>query len=242
MKIVLKLLSYIALAVVLIALCLGVVIGFIILSELILAPDGYLFYEHGQFSGAIMIIWLMLPVILLSSFLIAKLKIATLKHIEEVEELVFFWNRLGKFRIAAVVVWVIGLYCCFANVTYVTDSEIIRHTPLNPAGTHYEYSDVEKIETGFGNKKIAFLEYKKRGSFYYKITLDSKDIIFHTPSVNGEIERYEEDSYLELEDFDSRLVALDIPKQASADGYEKCYFEKEFVDRFLRIINNTKEG
>ena len=56
------------------------------------------------------------------------------------------------------------------------------------------------------------------------------------PSINGDIERYVNDSYLELEDFDQKLVSLGIPKKASTDGYDNCDLDKQYVERFLRII------
>ena len=103
-------------------------------------------------------------------------------------------------------------------------------------GTEYRYSEVEHIETGFGSRALAFCEYKEKGSFYYIITLDGKENVFHAPTVNGDIERYQEDSYLELEEFDKALVGLNIPKDANSEGIEKCNYDKEYVDRFLRII------
>lgn len=63
--------------------------------------------------------------------------------------------------------------------------------------------DVEKIVTGFGTKRFAFVEYHKKGNFYYQISIDGKDIVFQTPSVN---ESVYEDSYLELEEFKEKYI------------------------------------
>ena len=60
--------------------------------------------------------------------------------------------------------------------------------------------------------------------------------MFHTPSVNDEIRRYVDDTYLELEDFDQNLVQLGVSKSSSSEGYENCDLDKKYVDRFLRII------
>ena len=103
-------------------------------------------------------------------------------------------------------------------------------------GTTYEYSQIEEINTGFGNENFAIAEYKKKGNFFYQIKLDGKTITFHCPSVNEEIERYQEDSYLELEEFDQKLVNLGVPKRADESGYENCDLDEIFVERFLRII------
>ena len=60
-------------------------------------------------------------------------------------------------------------------------------------------------------------------------------MVFHVPSVNSDIERYE-DSYLELEELDIALQKYNIPKESSPEGYENCDFDQVYVDRFLRII------
>ena len=99
-----------------------------------------------------------------------------------------------------------------------------------------EYSDVKSIKTGFGNKNISIAEYKKKGQFFYQVEINGKTITFHAPSTNEKIKRYEEHTYLELEEFDQALVELGIPKEADKEGWEYCDFDKEYVDRFLRII------
>ena len=95
---------------------------------------------------------------------------------------------------------------------------------------------MESIKTGFGSRNISIAEYKKKGNFFYQIVVGSKTVTFHVPGVNEEIERYEEDTYLELEEFDQALTRLHIPKEADKTGWENCDLDKEYVDRFLRII------
>lgn len=63
-------------------------------------------------------------------------------------------------------------------------------------------------------------------------------IIFNVPSTNERIERYEDDSYLELEEFDDRLMEYGI-KKITHDEYAKaCDLDRQFCDRFMRIIKN----
>lgn len=95
---------------------------------------------------------------------------------------------------------------------------------------------MKSIKTGFGNKNMSIAEYKKKGSFFYQVEINGKTITFHAPSTNEQIKRYEEHTYLELEEFDQALVELGIPKKADKKGWENCDFDKEYVDRFLRII------
>ena len=103
-------------------------------------------------------------------------------------------------------------------------------------GVEYKYSDADSIRTGFGDKNISLAEYKRKGSFYYQIEINGQTVTFHAPTVNEQIERYEEHTYLELEEFDQALTTLGIPKEADEKGWENCDFDKEYVDRFLRII------
>jgi len=185
---------------------------------------------------AVIAVMVMIPVILLCVLVVAKIRRKSAEEMEDVNDALFIWNHLGKWRPAAIVTWLIALYCCITNFNAVTEDKIICYSPWNPMGIEYEYSDVKSIKTGFGNKNISIAEYKKKGSFFYQVEINGKTITFHAPSSNERIKRYEEHSYLELEEFDQALVALGIPKEADKKGWENCDFDKEYVDRFLRII------
>lgn len=222
-----------------IAIVVGIfaVVGIFILNEKILVPDNYLFYEHNPIAGKMMIILIMIPAFLICLLIMAKLSKKKPQEVEDMNDIVFIWNHLGKIRPVIIILWIVGLYCCMTSRTIVTEDEIICCSPINPKGTSYEYSEVESIKTGFGNKSFAFVEYKQIGEFYYQLELAGKTITLHHPNVNPDIKRYEEDTYLELEEFDQALVRIGIPKNASAEGYENCDLDKQYVDRFLRIIN-----
>lgn len=212
------------------------IIGVTVLGEKIIAPEDYLFYEYGPIAGFVMILLVVIPVILLCLLLVAKIQRKSLEEMEKMNDILYIWNHLGKWRPAIMVLWIVALYICLTSVTYVTQDEIIHYSPVHPLGTTYEYSQIEEINTGFGNENFAIAEYKKKGNFFYQIKLDGKTITFHCPSVNEEIERYQEDSYLELEEFDQKLVNLGVPKRADESGYENCDLDEIFVERFLRII------
>ncbi|MCI9168594.1 MAG: hypothetical protein HFH01_10510 [Dorea sp.] len=85
------------------------------------------------------------------------------------------------------------------------------------------------------------MEYQKRGNFYYQVSLDGKKIVFSTSDINENIARYDDETYLELEDFDRRLTALGIPKQADEKVFEDCDLDVEYVERFRRIIAYCRE-
>ena len=214
------------------------VVGVMRLLEKLTAPENYLFFEYHPVAGIVLIWLVMIPVILICLLLATKISGKDKKQMEKMNDMVYIWNHLGKWRGIVIVLWVVGSYCCVTNVNFVTEDSIICCTPLCPKGIVYEYSDIEYISTGFGDKNFAIAEYKRKGEFFYQITLDGRTITFHVPSANEDIERYQEDSYLELEEFDQALMKLGIPKNASEKGYENCDFDQEFVDRFLRIINS----
>lgn len=207
-------------------------------TEKLLAPENFLFYEHHPVAGEL-IVWLaMIPVILVVLLVIAKLTKKTEKEMDQMGDFMSLWNALGKFKWAAIFVWLIAVYCCITSVTFVTEDTIIYHSPIQPMGVAYDYSDIEKITTGFGDGNFSFVEYKKKGSFYYQLEADGKTMIFHQPTTNEDIERYVNDTYLELEEFDQRLIDFDIPKERDSNGYENCYLDERYVDRFVRIIEN----
>lgn len=201
-----------------------------------MVPEDYLFVEQGPITGVVLIWLVMIPVILLCVLAVMKIRRKTMEEMEDLNDILFIWNHLGKWRPIAAVVWLIAVYCCVINFTAVTAERIICYSPWNPMGTEYAYSDVESIRTGFGSKNISLAEYKKKGSFFYQIEIDGRTITFHAPGTNEDIERYEEHTYLELEEFDQALVKLGIPKEADKTGWENCDFDQEYIDRFLRII------
>ncbi len=210
----------------------------LILTELIMTTNDYLFYEHNQFWGEFLIFLSLFPSIFLSVFLMKKFNLSTQRQLEKNEYAIRFWKRLGLFKIPLIVIYLLLFYVSFTNVTLVTDNEIIVKTPFNPVGKSYLYCEVEEIYAGFGDKVIACNEYEEKGNFYYQITLDGKKIVFVTPSVNPKIERYEDDAYLELEEFDQKLTMLKIPKTSSTKYGENNYYDDDIIERFLRIINN----
>lgn len=226
--------------VIILAVVLGLAAVMVLFSttERLLAPEGFLFYEHHPIVGKFLVWLVMIPVILLILLITAMLTKKSRKEMEQRSDLLFLWNVLGKFKWVAILVWLIAVYGCITSVTFVTKDTVVYHSPMKPLGIVYNYSDIEKINTGFGDSSFAFLEYKKKGSFYYQLEVDGKTIVFHQPTTNEEIERYTEDTYLELEEFDQRLVNLEIPKFGDSKGHENCYLDEWYIDRFVRITEN----
>lgn len=148
------------------------------------------------------------------------------------------WSERKKHCIAFLLAVLFTGYYFITSVTYVTPDTITSRTLLNPFGTTYNLEEIEKIETGFGDSDGGFFtpEYQKLGTFYYKVYVGGKAFVFHSTWPNMNIERYEEDAYLELEEFDQKLESLGIPKEGNPDGAGLCDMDQYYVERFLRII------
>lgn len=203
-------------------------------EKLLLSPD-YLFYESTPLFSLLLAPLLIVPSLFLSYCIVYYLKMKIFSIKDDYLHIVWFLKVLGKWNIAIVFCWFIITYAAFTSFTYVTNDKIVVIKPWDLQGQEYTYLDVEGIETGFGNKKFSFYEHEEEGNFYYKISVGGETIVFHMTSVNPSVERYE-DTYLELEEFDEALMKHMIPKEASSEGYDKCNFDKRYVDRFLRII------
>lgn len=201
-----------------------------------LLPDRWLFFEYSPLAGFALIWLIVIPLFLVCWMAMDYFKSKIIGDVEEVQVIKQSLSEGGIGRIILPLAWVFAIYLCCSSFTVVTPEKIIRHTPINPSGREYAYTDVEKVETGFGTKSFALYDYKKEGNFYYIITVNGKEIVFSQPTVNENEERFE-DSYFELEEFDIALMENGIKKESSREGFEDCGYEKWYVDRFLRIID-----
>lgn len=212
------------------------VIALFILLNMVLehfmAPKDYLFFETSMIPTKLMICSIAILLITIIGIILKKFKI---ERSENLDVYIDLWN---KFKVIWIVLFIIISYWFLTSVTFVTKDRIIYRDPLHPSGISYNYSDVTKIETGFGNKNFSLVDYKRKGQFYYRIYVGNKKFTFSVPSTNEHIEKYENDSYLELEDFDNQLMKYDIEKITDNEYAKACDLDKQFCDRFTRIINN----
>lgn len=250
-----------------IACILGIVLIVLLMIQLdkIFAPQDWLFSQRKPWAETLLLFLIMIPLLFFVSLLLVWLPRKFRKRssstagnlvgpfnedndrttgVENGEVEVLGWLSFRKYWYLFVLVWMIAGYFCLTSVTYVTEDQIIVHSPFCPQGKSYSYEDVTKVETGFGQKALSLHRDRRRGNFSYRITVDRKKIVFMQPSVNEQITRYEEETYLELEEFDQRLMQLGVDKESDETGYEDCDFDKQYVDRFRRIINNrsAKKG
>lgn len=199
----------------------------------LLAPDKFLFYETHQIPFTIYIFAIMGIAGL--GFLMAKQVIDNFKEIKNYRPNI---KKCVKVLILLVVLWCASSYLCLMNTVFVTEDSIIVHSPINIKGKVYSYNEVEKVITGFGDGGLALFDYQKKGNFYYKVKVDGKTLLFTGGTPSEDIQRYTDDTYLELEEFDQKIMELGAKKESSEENYEDCFMDQEYVDRFLRIINN----
>lgn len=148
---------------------------------------------------------------------------------EEIDEDMRFL-LIKKKKIYAVVLIFI-FYIVITSVTFVTDNKIEYHSPLRPQGITYSYSDVTEVKTGFSSA------YLFKGDFYYKACFNGKWINLSNTSINDKVNKYE-DSYMELEDLDKRLMAYKPEKQSSFKHLNTDDYEQVYIDRLTEIIEN----
>jgi len=154
----------------LLALILGLaaIVGVMSLVPEFMVPKDYLFLEQGPITGVILIWLVMIPAILLCSLLILRISKKSAEEMEDVNDILLIWNLLKKWRPLVIFAWLIALYCCITNFTAVTADKIICYSPIHPAGIAYEYSDVESIQTGFGNKYFSIAFASNIRIYYHK--------------------------------------------------------------------------
>lgn len=209
----------------------------VLVNDLIIvlfAPDEWLFFEFQGSGDLLLILITELPFMGAILYLVERIR-----HVPETQsnDLAMIFGFFWKHKWISAAVWCLLFYYAIVNVTFVTPDKIYCHSTFHPTGVSYLYEEITQVKTGFGEKNFAFREYKKKGNFSYRISLGDKEVIFSQPSTNENIERYE-DTYLELEEFDKKVMSFGAPKEGSEKHYDACDMDKRYVDRFLRIIRN----
>lgn len=202
---------------------------FAMMQHLILtkiAPDDVIFVEMPRLMG----------------YLFMLINVAFLAFIGEVIHRKFkkVKSFAPRFIFCGVVVYVLSMYIIMTSVVAVTDSHIIFYSPWHINGTYYTYGDVQKVSaTIVGDFDFARLPYTA-GDFRYRITMkDGNTTTFNQPAVSSLYEAYRsDDTYLELEEFDKKLVSQGVEKHGDLKNIEKVTFDKRYQERFRRIIEN----
>lgn len=124
-------------------------------------------------------------------------------------------------------------YICVTSIIVVTKNQIKDYNFYNIRGTTYSYNDISKVQAGFKGKRFKIFK-SHAGDFYYIINLkDGKKINLYQANSGFD------DTYLELEIFDKLIMNTSkVQKESSKENYQFCDFDKRYVDRFLRIVEN----
>ncbi|HEL2297945.1 TPA: MerR family transcriptional regulator [Streptococcus suis] len=187
------------------------------LTERIFLPSDWLFYEYSTGLGKVAIFSIMAFL----AFLLGKL--ARLVKLS--------W----KYGLGLAGSCILLTALLISTTTAVTKDQIIDINLLAPS-KEYLYSDVKSVWTGFGTKVLTVNEFEKQGQFSYRIQLDENEIVLMQPTVNQNL--IPDDTYIELEEFDRRLMNLGIPKESSTEGSQYNDLDPHYLKRFLRIVEN----
>ncbi|WP_105207524.1 MerR family transcriptional regulator [Streptococcus suis] len=187
------------------------------LTETFFLPSDWLFYEYSIGLGKVSMAFIMVFLVFLLGKLARLVKLPWK----------YGWGLAGGCILLTALL--------ISTTTAVTKDQIIDINLLAPS-KEYLYSDVKSVWTGFGTKVFTLDETKKQGQFSYRIQLDGKELVFMQPTSNQDLVPV--DSYIELEEFDQRLMNLVIPKESSAEGSQYNDLDAHFLGRFLRIVEN----
>ncbi|CYV08748.1 Uncharacterised protein [Streptococcus suis] len=187
------------------------------LTETFFLPSGWLFYEYSIGLGKVSMVFIMAFLVFLLGKLTRLVKLPWK----------YGWGLAGGCILLTALL--------ISTTTVVTDSQIIDINLLVPS-KEYLYSDVKSVWVGFGTKVFTLDEAEKQGQFSYRIQLDGKELVFMQPTSNRDL--VTDDTYIELEEFDQRLMTLGIPKESSAEGSQYNDLDAHYLERFLRIVEN----
>ncbi len=185
------------------------------LTERFFLPNDWLFYEYSTGLGKVAIFFIMAFIIFLLGKLARLVKLS--------------W----KYGLGLAGSCILLTALLISTTTAVTKDQIIDINLLAPSKA-YLYRDVKAVWTGFGAKVFTLDEAEKQGQFSYRIQLDGKEIVFMQPTSNQDL--VPADGYIELEEFDQRLMNLGISKESSAEGSQYNELDAHFLERFLRIV------
>ncbi|MCL4934474.1 MerR family transcriptional regulator [Streptococcus suis] len=187
------------------------------LTERFFLLSDWLFYEYSTGLGEVAIFFIMAFLIFLLGKLARLVKLS--------------W----KYGLGLAGSCVLLTALLISTTTAVTKDQIIDINLLAPS-KEYLYSDVKSVWTGFGTKLVTVNRSERQGEFSYRIQLDGKKIVFMQPTVNQNL--IPDDTYIELEEFDRRLMNLGIPKESSTEDSQYNELDPHYLERFLRIVEN----
>lgn len=170
----------------------------------------------------------------MSLFIFILSRYASHYQFEEYNDYIDIAQWIKKHYKLYICVCLLAIYLFMVNVTLISPHQIVCRSYINPLGTIYSYDDIESIECGFYEK--GFYYFHEKGEFYYKVTM--KDGTSFDIKDTETTEKYEDDTYSEIEEFDREVMKHDVKKISSDKYSEYAMLDQVYVDRFINIINN----
>lgn len=194
----------------------------------IVQGDNWIFYEDKRVTVVILIILTGILVTTIIYNIIYKLTGSIFYDMSWLNEIV------AKYKYVLLAVALIFLYAFATDMTVYTGNTIIDYDAFHPAGVEYPLSDIKSIETGIG-----------KSSFYYILNIESgeknKKIRFEGPTANEKYYPNWEDgkAYIEMLDFDSKLMEMGIPKTADVGSLDNAIYSEECMEAFRQIVKES---
>ena len=191
-------------------------------AKLLLRGEDWLFYEPMPYAQKLITIPVVVLILEAAMALIYRLTGATFTESSNQ-----FVNFIIKHKIPVIIICILMLYVGFTGVSSAGEDGVTARSALNPMGTHYEMELISSVDTGFN----------KRGDFYYNINVDGKTLKFSVPTANYEKHpEYEEETYKEFLDFDQKLMAAGVTKNADVASLERSQYDESCMKYFRQIV------
>ncbi len=191
---------------------------------LLLGNEDWLFYEPMPYAQKLITIPVVVLILEAAMALIYRLTGATFTESSN-----NFVNLIIKHKIPVIIICVIVLYIGFTGVSSADEDGVTARSALNPMGKHYEMELISSVDTGFG----------RSGDFYYNINVDGKTLKFCAPTANYDKHpEYEEETYKEFVDFDEKLMAAGVPKNADVDSLENATFDESCMKYLRQVVTD----
>lgn len=215
------------------SLCMGFFFIFLIqwMKEIFFLKDGYILWSSSMLTNILPFFFLIEGIIISGAFIAKKTKNI------DFEDYQIIFHKLKHYRFLILLINFVILYLSIAdiNVLYPTHLETARwYAPILQTK---EYKSITKVKTGFQATK-SFLSQRDKGDFYYILYLDDGKKIDISMSNPNHEKRYEEHTYLEIEECDAIFMQHGIKKESSMQHFQDNTLAQEYRNRFKKIIEN----
>ncbi len=189
--------------------------------RLLLGGEDWLFFEPAPYAMKLTIFPVV--ILLMEAGMALSYRISGAGFMKEAQT---FMRLLWKYKVPATVLCVVLLYVGFTGINSADVDGVTVRSALNPAGRHYDMELISSVDTGF----------RRNHEFYYNINVDGRTLKFNAPTANYEkYPEYDTEAYKEFVDFDAKLMALGVPKNADTESLKYAEFDESCM-KYLRQV------